>query len=191
MDKQRGTQTIIIALLAVAILVMSVGFAVGAFNSTLNIGGDANVTLKKAKWEVKFKSGSLDEIVVPTGNPAPASATLTDTALTFTATLKYGEKYQFSAVIENTGTIDAKLSSLTMSSLTDAQKKYLTYTVKYGDNTYTSSQDTLSIPLLSESEQTVIVTVEYKALTTDAVLPSTADETVTLSAALNYVENGN
>lgn len=189
MDKQRGTQTVIIALLAVAILVMSVGFAVGAFNSTLNIGSDNNVTLKKAKWEVKFKSGSLNEAVVPTAT-AP-TATLSDTALNFTATLKYGEKYEFSAVIENSGTIDAKLSSITLSPLTAAQQKYLTYTVKYGtSNTFTASNNALSIPLAAEAEETVTVTVEYKALAADAVLPSTADETVTLSAVLNYVENG-
>lgn len=190
MDKQKGTQTVIIALLSIAILVMSVGFAAGVFNSTLNIGGSENVTLKQAKWKVNFKSGSYIAVTTPTATPAPTYE-IGDTDLTFTATLKYGEKYEFTAVVENSGTIDAQLKKLTMSSLNPAQQKYLKYTVTYAGTEYTTSANDLSIDLpatAGSNTATVKVSVEYKALDATAQLPEDADETVTLTANLYYVE---
>ena len=51
MERQKNTQMFVIAILAVAILTMSVGFAL--YSSTLNITGNAN--LAKAKWSIVWE----------------------------------------------------------------------------------------------------------------------------------------
>lgn len=57
MEKQKNTQMFVIAILAVAVLTMSVGFA--AFTQTLNI--DGNVTVAKSIWSIAFDTASYVE----------------------------------------------------------------------------------------------------------------------------------
>ena len=57
MEKKKNTQLFVIAILSVAILVMSVGFA--SYASTLNINGTA--TVKASKWSVHYVTDSYAE----------------------------------------------------------------------------------------------------------------------------------
>ena len=80
MNKEKGLQTLIIAVLAIAILIMSVGFA--AYSQTLNINGTA--TVKSANWKVHFVDTTYAE---STGSVQATSKTITDTDVTYTVTL--------------------------------------------------------------------------------------------------------
>lgn len=182
MEKKKNTQLFVIAILSVAILVMSVGFA--SYATTLNINGTATVSANK--WSVHYETTSYAET---TGSEAATSHNLTNTDFTFAVTLeKPGDFYEATANIINDGTFDAVLKSLTMSTLTEAQQKYLTYTVTYDGTAYTASQSSLSnsLPFASGSNtKAVKVRVEYVQPENSADLP-TENIDVTLTASLDY-----
>ena len=184
MEKKKNTQLFVIAILSVAILVMSVGFA--SYASTLNINGTA--TVKASKWSVHYVTDSYAE---STGSVAATSHNLTNTDFTFSVTLnKPGDFYEATADIINDGTFNANLTSLTMSTLTAAQQKYLTYTVTYDGTPYTASPASISNPLpyaANSNTKTVKVRVEYIQPESSADLP-TANVDVTLTASLGYVQ---
>ena len=62
MERQKHTQTVVIAVLAVAILMMTIGFAATAYTQTLNIGGTDNTTVKAAKWSVHFDTEKIPSL---------------------------------------------------------------------------------------------------------------------------------
>ena len=180
MKKSLNASTLSILLLSIAFVVMSVGFA--AYAQNLDINGTA--TVKKAEWKVQFKDSSYVET---TKSVAATSKTLTNTALTYAITLNPGEFYESTITVENAGTIAAQLSSITMSSLTAEQQKYLKYSVSYDGTSYTASQTGLSNALAANATASVKVRVEYVFPDDSADLP-TEDVTVTLTAALGYVQ---
>lgn len=202
MEKKRNGQTIIIAVLAVAVLFMSVGFAL--FSQTLNING--NVQVEPTRWSVHWdtSSYSVDSGSVPiysgalTTDPqdntkqivdTSTSVGLTDTTVSFGAKLeKPGDYAKFTINAINDGDFDAKLTAITLSSLTAAQQNYLEYTVTYNGNAYTSSASGLNISLPKTSgSNTVTVTVQVKYVTPEQAsqLPTEA-QIVNLTAAFDY-----
>lgn len=182
MEKRKNTQLFVIAILSVALLTMSIGFA--SYASTLTINGTA--TVRANKWSVHYVTNSYAET---TGSKAASSSTLTNTDFTFAVTLdKPGDFYEATATIINDGTFNANLTALTMTALTDAQKKYLTYTVTYDGTPYTASQSSLSnsLPFATGSNtKTVKVRVEYIQPEESADLPQSSAD-VTLTASLDY-----
>ncbi len=178
MEKNRNVQMIVIAVLAFAVLFMSVGFA--TYTSTLNINGDVSVGANK--WSVHFVDTSYAE---STGSVV-ATKTITRNSIAYDINLTNpGDFYEFTINVINDGTFDANLTALTMSSLTAEQQDYVTYKVTYDQVDYTSSASglSLSLPCTSGSNTKVVkVRVEYKS---DA--PS-LDEgfDVTLTASLDY-----
>lgn len=183
MEKKRNGQLAVILVLAVAILFMSVGFA--AYSTTLNINGTA--TVKANKWSVHFVDTSYAET---TGSVAATTHTISDTSATYTVTLtKPGDFYEFSVDVINDGSFDAVLKSITMSTLSAAEAKYLTYTLTYDGTAYTASQSGLSLSLpyaTGSNTKTVKVRVSYVQPENSADLPTTEDATVTLTASLGY-----
>ena len=182
MEKKKNTQLFVIAILSVAILVMSVGFA--SYASTLNINGTA--TVRANKWSVHYVTTSYEE---STGSKVASSKTITNTDFTFAVTLeKPGDFYEATVNVINDGTFDAVLKSLTMSTLTEAQQKYLKYTVTYDGTPYTASQSSVgnSLPFADGSNtKAVKVRVEYIQPEKSADLP-TENVDVTLTASLDY-----
>ena len=180
MKKEKSTQTIIIAVLAVAILVMSVGFA--TYTQTLNINGTA--TVKKSEWKVQYDT---EKGITPlTGSVTANPSTLTATDWTFTVTLNEpGDFYEATADAKNYGTIDAVLKKLTMTALTAEQAKYLKYSVYYDGTEYTATNNNLNLPLAAEASKPVKVRVEYLQPESSSDLPS-QDQTITLTASLYY-----
>jgi len=189
MEKKRNSQTIIIAILAVAVLFMSVGFA--AFAQTLNIQG--NVTVEPTKWSVHWDTTSYSQTTgsVPVLNGSLTTGTtptLTNTDVTFGARLtKPGDFAEFSIDAINDGDFDAKLTSITLSPLTTAQSKYLTYTVTYNGVEYSATTTGLniSLPATGTNTVTVKVRVEYKKPGQASELPTEATN-ITLSASFDY-----
>lgn len=104
--------------LVILLLALAVGYA--AFSSTLTINGTATGT---GKWDVHFKTvrlvdstGSVDTkhgtVEELTGNKDTATAKIT---------LAYpGDGVILEAVVENTGTVDAKLTNFTVTGADDA-----------------------------------------------------------------------
>lgn len=200
MEKKRNSQTIIIAVLAVAVLFMSVGFA--AFSQVLNITG--KVQVEKASWDVHWDTnsfqkaaGSVDILgTATTGSgdtetlDTTSEPTLSGTDIAFGAILtKPGDKAEFTVNAVNEGTFNAQLQSITMSTLTTEQAKYLKYEINVGGQTYEASASGLSVnlPAGGSTPITVKVTVTYVQPGEASELP-TSRQFVNLTAAFNYVQ---
>lgn len=180
MKKNLNASTVSILLLSIAFVIMSVGFA--AYAQTLNINGTA--TAKKAEWNVQFDSTSYVE---STGSIAATTHSLNTTAMNYTITLNPGEFYEFTVNVKNAGTIAATLKSITLSSLTEAQQKYIKYTVTYDGSAYSATTSGLSNELAADASKAVKVRVEYVFPDKSSDLP-TEDVTLNLTASLDYVQ---
>ena len=183
MKKGMNFSVVVIGLLVVAIVAMSIGFA--SFAQNLNITG--NTTVQSTSWNVQFKTDSYSEtagsMTVDTGNRV-----INATSMTYNVTLsKPGEFYEFTIDVENTGTFDAQLEGITMSSLTTEQQKYLVYKITYDGTEYTTTTSSLAIDLLSGNTETVKVRVEYIQPDNPDDLPD-SQQVITLNAALDYVQ---
>lgn len=192
MEKKRNSQTIIIAILAVAVLFMSVGFA--AFAQTLNIQG--NVTVEPTRWSVHWNTASYAQgsgsVPVLNGSLTTGTTpTLTNTDVTFGARLeKPGDYAEFTINAINDGDFDATLTSITLSPLTTAQSKYLSYTVTYNGVEYNTTTTGLDVPLPASGTNTVTVKVrvEYTTPGQASELPTEATN-ITLSASFDYAQD--
>lgn len=181
MEKQRNTQMFVIAILAVAVLAMSVGFA--NYTTKLDINGEA--TVKKASWNIAFDTATYAET---SGSVTvdPSDRTITGTSVTYAVTLtKPGDFYEFTINVKNSGTFNANLIGITMSALTAEQQKYLTYTLTYDGAEYTANASDLSLALNASSTVPVKVRVEYIQPDDAADLPAN-DVVVSLAASLTY-----
>ncbi len=178
MRKENLVQNVVMVVLAVAILVMSVGYAL--YSQTLNINGKA--TFSKANWDVHFDATTFNESTTIKANPKDIG----NTTITYEVKLeKPGDKYSFSVNAKNFGTIDAVMKKITLSGLTEAQKKFISYKVSYNGTEYTETTDGLSEALAKDASHNVIVTVEYLLPDEASALPS-EDVTVNLTVALYY-----
>ena len=136
------------------LLTISIGYA--ALSTTLTINGTANIA--SSSWLVYFtnvevKTGSVTATAVPT-----TSGTST-TSLTWEVSMDTpGQFYEYTVDIKNDGTIDAMLGSLSNTSLTTNQAKYLNYTVTYSDGVEIEQYDRLNA---GETEK-LKVRVEFK-----------------------------
>ena len=190
MRKEGRVQNFVIALFGIALVAMSIGFA--AYATTLTIGGGASganaskVTFKNA-WNIHYVQDSAQETV---GDTLGEITSATATNVTFTATLqKPGDTYTFTIPVKNDGTINAKLASITMSTLTAEQQNYIDYTISYDGQNFTGSNASVTGSTLDAGAQKVMtVTVSYKSTATQAQLPTT-DQTIDFYAALNFVDN--
>lgn len=178
MKKQKKDKGIIVLLLIGAIF-MTVGFA--TYAGKLNINGTVGV--KTSKWSISYDKNSYSET---TGSVEAAEKSITETDYTFKTTLsKPGDFYEATVNVKNEGTFNAKLTKITMSSLTEAQQKYLKYTVTYDETTYTQTTDNLQLQLAASGTKALKVRVEYLQPDNSTDLPST-DTSVTISGSLEY-----
>lgn len=179
--KERG----VLLLLVVAVLIMTVGFALYA--TTLNINGTVNV--KGSPWNVHYDTTyGTNGITTTSGSVTATSAVINtnDTNFAFTVTLdKPGDFYEATIQVINEGSMPAILKSITMSTLTAAQQNYLSYTVSYGGTAYTGTQTGLTDSLAASGTKLVKVRVEYLTPANQSDLPS-SDVTVNVTGALLY-----
>lgn len=120
MEKERGFRIIAVIALMVAVVGLTIGYA--AYSSTLKINGAANID--PSTWTVKFDYISGNALTAElTGNASMTSeATLSDTQVSgFNATLKApGDSITYNFKVNNTGSLDAKLTTFTMGTLSCA-----------------------------------------------------------------------
>lgn len=167
-----------LSIIAIILAGISLSIAYAAYSTTLNINGTA--TLKAGQWNVKF-----DNMTTPVSTVGKASSTvnsLTDTNFTFNVTLNApGDSVVYNFDVHNTGAINAKLSSITLSGVEEARAKKVTYTIKHADGT----DFTVGESLLSGASQPLKITVTYDS---DAQDVPTTDVNLSLAATLVYVQ---
>lgn len=184
MKNQRKEKRIILFLL-LGVILMTVGFA--TYAGYLDI--DGTVTVKSSKWSIGFDTASYQET---TGSVAATSKTVTSDKYTFAVELsKPGDFYEATVDVENAGTFAAKVTALEMDAkinsqaLTEANKKYFTYTVKYDGNTYTSTDAALQSALAAGATKPLVIRVDYVQPADSADLPQ-EDVTVKVTGKLTY-----
>lgn len=204
MERRNKGLVIVVAVLAVAVTAMAIGFA--ALSTTLTINGDVNV--KPAKWDIHFDDSSYEDISVlgiNNGNTHGTSVadrttagtnlliadepTITETTVDWEATLyEIGDKASFNVTIVNDGDYDAVLSSITSTSdKSDATTdSYLEYTVTIDGNEYTIGTDTSGdVEIAAGDSITCTVTAEYVRPSDNTKLPQ-VDTKVHLTTTLVF-----
>lgn len=177
----REIKVLIVAALIISIVAIGIGFA--AFTQTLNINGNAAV--QTSSWKVKFsdlnaveKTGTANEVTAPT---------LSDTTIeTYDVTFKTpGDSVKYKFKVANTGSYDAKLTTVTIptptctgtgaTATTDAAKvcDKLTYTLTYADGSTLAENDALS----AGQTEDLVLTLTYNSFEDASLLP-TADVTI-------------
>ncbi len=172
----RKTKLIIIACLCVAVLVLSIGYAL--LSANLNINGTAKV---ESKWDVVFLT---DEIkTVSTGTAECKIGTVTGTSIEGMSVVfnKPGDACTFTLTVQNTGNIPARLVDVTgkSSNLTflgnsndqDILKNNVIYEVNYGKEQIKGTTDFSSISALNEKE-TETVTLKATFLNSSTEMPT-------------------
>lgn len=165
MKSDRTFKVVAVIALLVAVIGLTIGYA--AYTETLTIDGSAKVT--PATWDVKFKNLGTTE---KTGDATSTDPTLTDTTISgFVATLTMpGDSVKYKFDIANDGTIDAKLTTFTMGTLSCAPSSgsaatqeqatavcaELSYTLEYGSPLTTPAvNDTLAKETSKSAELTL------------------------------------
>lgn len=190
MRRKSFVQNTLIVILSVAIIIMSVGYAV--YSTPLNITGTTK--LESALFDVKFSN--IKQLSTTTvENSAISLPSISDsTNLTFGVNLSVNSVYEFTVDVINNGTIPAKLSTYTMtgtkgnetvtnSSELNYNNSYLNYTITYLDGTSLNTDDELGV---GES-RTLKISVSYTIPTDGTELPTTSESYVFV-VDLNYIQ---
>ena len=185
MKKDKGLQTVVISILAIAVLVMSVGFA--SYAQNLNISGTA--TFAGAKWDVHFDTSSFNETGTITSSPA---ATISTTDITYNVALAGpGDEYTFDVDVVNNGTFDASLSSITIVPVSGNIPDYLEHIVTYDGHNYTTTTTSGINSILPKKannvpgSKTMSVKVKYRDDIAENLLPDST-ESVSLAVMLHF-----
>ena len=180
MQKDRRIRVIAIAIICVAVVGLSIGYA--ALSQVLNIGGTADI--KGQNWDVVF-----EDLVEPSannglvGSAKNISSSLTTTTLNFAAELSLpGDAITYRFKIAYNGTIDAILSEApVLSGLTEAQAQNVVYEFTYEDGTLISMNDELK----AGEKKNLKLVVKFDP---DATVVSEEDKQLSLSTTMNYVQ---
>ncbi|MBO5139015.1 MAG: hypothetical protein J6B89_05215 [Bacilli bacterium] len=167
----------------VIILLILIGMGVGFsyLNANLSINGSTMVS--KNTWDVHFQNLIVDSKSADASTPATIDST--GTGVRFSVNLdKPGDFYSFTVDVLNAGSIDAMVSGLTKTVLTDVQSKYLEYIVTYSDGSRIEEKELLNIG----DSRKVKVTVKYKKDVTASDLPVDT-ELLNLSFNITYVQS--
>ena len=165
----KDKKNILICALLLTIMVMAVGYA--AFSQTLNIGGTASIA---GAWDVKITG--IDSQLGGTAKNATDTPTFTATTATFNVELmKPGDTATYTITVENNGSIDAKLSSITLTPQADGSEAIVYEIVEQ------PAKDSI---LKADESTTVVIKITYDADTEE--LPEVTKKTFT--GVLEYVQ---
>lgn len=167
-----------VILLIIVITCISIGYA--AISSNMLINGTAIIQNKK--WKIYFDNVNINEQSV-SAKVEPETVGNNTISIGYEVDLaKPGDFHEFTVDIVNDGDLTAVLDEFSVTELTDAQKKYLNYTVKYNDGNAIAKTDTVA----AHSSEKLLVKIEYLKDVTSADLP-TADEKISLNVEMTYV----
>lgn len=158
--------------------IFGIGIGYALVNTDLDILGVA--TMNDAKWNVHFdnyalEDGSVEESSIPT---------ITDTSISFSAKVNVpGEFYGFTIDVVNEGTINAVISSFTLTpDFTNVD--YIDATVEYDNGSPVSDGNIL----LSGTTKTIKVILSYKEGIDESLYPTT-DQSYNVVLTLNYEQH--
>lgn len=182
MEKKNTFYVAVIAILLVAVVAMSIGFAFSDVNLTITGG----VTAKATKWDVHFKEVKNINNNGATVTTAPSVPANGSTSISYTVTLnKPGDYYEFDADVINAGDFNAILKTIALTSTSNID--YLDHVVTYNSTDYTAATNTITgnSALAPEGTETIHVKVSYVEPANESSLPET-DQTQTLTVTLTY-----
>ena len=175
------------ALLAV-VFVMAVGYA--AFAQQLTINGSAEIT---SKWDVHMtQTGASATPASTMGTTPTGTVTVADGGLTadFTAELlSPGDTVTYVIPIENAGTLDAKLSTINLSSDTTGMvvdNTALTATTADGNIKYTVTSPGTGVLAKNGGTATVKIVAEF--VDKSAGQGNAQNVSANLTVTMNYVQ---
>ena len=193
LQQQHKTTKRYFSIIILLLMVMGLSIGYSVLSTSFNINGTS--TIKNSTWEISVGNGDIN---CPTGdictiNPADPEGTTPDAegpigsviwldgnTVYFKHVLtKPGDIFTFTTKFTNTGSINAKISSVTTSSLNATAQNFMTYNVTYADGTTVSAGDTLN----AGASATFKVTVAYRSDVT--TLPTAAE-----LALINETSNG-
>lgn len=185
MKKEKKNNGFLVAVVALVLLAVSVGYALISrnynFNGTANIGGN--------NWNIEPPTDPVQPTCPDsTESCDPITPTVDDetgdVTFTYVANLeKPGDVYTFTAPIKNAGSIDALLESATTTPLSAENQKYLTYTVTAEDGSELENKELAA----GTGEVTVKVTVKYRD-DNQKELPTEAVSGIQLKTVLKFVQ---
>ena len=166
MRRNRIQKNYIILGLSVIVLIMAVGYA--AFSSQLKISGTSSVT---SSWDVEITNiESTNVIGSATNGSAP---TYTKTTATFNTNLvSPGDSITYDVTVENKGSIDATLKTITKTDTNNSAILFETSGIKEGDS------------LLVGAKAHMLVKVTYN----QAIASQPKNLTSALKVTLDYVQ---
>lgn len=193
--KDRGLKVAVVAALVISVIAIGIGFA--AFTETLSING--NATVQTSSWKVKFTdlstgttAGTASITTAPTINTNDTTISTYDVKLA-----KPGDSVTYTFKVANTGTYDAKLTSVTIptptctgtgtNAETDATNvcKHVTYSLTYSDGGTIAVNDALAAGASKEMK----LVLSYATHNVAADLPS-GDVTISnLGISLVYSQS--
>ncbi|MBR2828139.1 MAG: hypothetical protein IKE70_02790 [Bacilli bacterium] len=185
--KIKKTKVIIILLL---ITVIGIGYA--TLGANLRINGVTKI--ENASWNVRFKENSIHispgSIEVDTTNGGKEATIDNISTVSYQVKLlKPGDFYEFTVDVENTGSIDAMIGSISNKiNLVEINENslpdYLKYSVSYSDGVEIKNNQFLK----SNTTETIKVRIEYDPLVNVDDLP-TSNDSFSFSFELNYVQS--
>lgn len=187
MEKERGTRTLAVVALLVAVVGMTIGFA--AFSTTLNIQGTGKV--KASKFSVIFsnldtpatRTGSANEVTAPTIQAG--STVISNYNVELTAP---GDSISYTFDITNNGTYNAAITGITMAGKNEATltvtgtgetatadeakvRPKLEYTLKYAEGPKAGQDVAIGDELAKDATVKVTLTLRYVPFDDQTLLP--------------------
>lgn len=177
-----------VALILLMFVSGSIGYA--ALSTNLSISGSA--TVAKTGWNVHFENVRTD---TNNTNVTPTKAVTLDstTSVSYSVSLKKpGDVYTFYVDVVNDGTLDAKISQLTMGGVSTAQDVYIDYDLLEvafdTDGSFLGATDVnVGDVIRAGATRTLQVSVAFASNVTTSQLPTTA-QTLNLTLSMTFVQ---
>lgn len=193
--KNKDWKLAMIALLIVSSVAITIGYA--SFSQILTINGEA--TVEKSTWKIGFENlssailvGTAEEVTHP--SISSGGTDIGSYNVNFTTP---GDSVSYTFDIVNSGTFDAKLSSITIpvpvctgsgdNAAADAANvcNHLVYTLTYSDGTVINENDTLN----KQTSRSLKLTLIYKDDITASELPNNDVSISNLSISMYYSQS--
>lgn len=178
MEKDRSFRSLAVVAILIAIVGISVAFA--ALSQVLTVNGTTKV--KGGSWSVSFANLQTPTSVGIASIDTAATLTNNSTTMNFAVSLTQpGDSVTYLFDVTNTGTIDSKVSAVSLSGVTEAQAANVTYTLTYADGTAITVGDTLN----AGTTKNLKLVVTFNSTATS--VPNT-DITLNLGATITYTQ---
>ncbi len=169
-----------IAIICIALMFITIGFAL--ISTTLAI--TSNSTIGKVTFDVHFENLSVSAGSMTAKTPATIDSS-DPTKINFSLNMTSpGQYYEFTSDIVNKGTLNAKVNLVTVSGLTEDQKKYIKVSYKYVPGSTIKINDLLK----SGETDKVKVRVEFLEDIDAEDLPGT-DENLDLTFKTEFIQD--